>query len=206
MIWAALLHFPDENLTESRHGECCCVLTNGLTNGRCQEGAGGWRGSHFSPWEHFRKKKEKAKGCKKILKPMASESFIQFNQKDIFIFCQELFYILFDRYCQLSINLTVKQAVMQIHYRNKRKYILFISHRSHSSVRLWDLSYVAFDLGLSKTQRIQLLSQKLILHSNLQKVIHLFERWTEGELPPTGSLRARNKIQVSHVLGKSPFT
>lgn len=38
----SFLRFPDENLTKSRHFGYCCVLTNGLTNGRWEEGAGGW--------------------------------------------------------------------------------------------------------------------------------------------------------------------
>lgn len=91
MIWAALLHFPDENLTESRHGECCCVLTNGLTNGRCQEGAGGWRGSHFSPWEHFRKKKKKLRAAKRSLSLWPLKASFNLTRRTFLFFVRSYF-------------------------------------------------------------------------------------------------------------------
>lgn len=52
----ALLSSPDEKLTESRPTGCGCVLTNGLTNGAHEEGAGGWERGQLFPWEYVRQK------------------------------------------------------------------------------------------------------------------------------------------------------
>ena len=69
MTLTALLCFPDENLTKSRHFGDCCVLTSGLTNGRREEGVGRWERGWFFPWEYFR---PKAKGYKVISECVAS--------------------------------------------------------------------------------------------------------------------------------------
>jgi hypothetical protein len=52
--WTALRYSPDENLTDSRSVGWGCVLTNDLTNGTQQEGAGGQERGQLFPGDYFR--------------------------------------------------------------------------------------------------------------------------------------------------------
>lgn len=55
-LWlqTALRYFPDENLTDSRPVGWVCVLTNDLTKGAHEEGAGGWERGQLFPGECLR--------------------------------------------------------------------------------------------------------------------------------------------------------